>query len=395
MGFLVSPPMTITASIKSIALIYGRDSLASNAFNPLALRDALDNAGGVVIEAISEMHLLHRSDDRQALRSAFAVSDHPLVIGIANGRDYLRASSGSAAQINRQQRADIPAQPRFYNGMSGSTNVLLENIITHSKQAYKPVDVFLLVASRPRNLQSYANRLPEGSTLIAIQTPPSSRGHQSFWNMMQDPMLHGAIEPEARRLLNYYLICNGPMVGAPHIAVSGKPQRHMNDLWEYYTQNSAQLLAGTEANNASAHFNALMPYMSVYDAKRLTAARQHIGQQGTHAKPTTAACQAWAAETMWSELYGAWSRPSISKKSSSAAVKTKSKPAAVTPVSVAPVSRTQAGTSAAATCTPSASAADPARKPRLTNSQIGSLYKPGQPLHKQHPAVVRRFLHKG
>lgn len=382
---------------KAIALIYGRDSLASNAFNPLALIDAFAHPNMIVCEALRDIHLRYRADTKIALRDVFDISQHPLVFGILNGRNYVRASSASAAQLGKHQRADIPAQPSFYNGRSGSTDELLEDIVFRAKKDHKPVDVFLLTASRPKKLQRYTRQMPAGSTLIVVQTPPNSRGHQSFWNMMQDPMLHGTVAPDARSLLNYYLICNGPMVGTPHIAVSGKPQRHMNDVWEYYVQNNPATLAGRAAANATQHFNALMPFISLHDHTRLANARQYIGHLGPKAKQLDGACQAWALETMWEEMFGPHSGYSRPKFASVAAPRVKTKPAAAPAPAQQTITRktyVTSSTGAAASASTDSSTA-PARRPRLTSSQVGSLYKPGKPLHQQHPAVVRRFLHKG
>jgi len=378
-----------------VGIIYGHRALASNQADQGYLADAFTDHGYAVYQAADSVAINPRRDDvHETVCNVFAACSHPVIFGLLNGRGYRHAASASAAQLGLFQRSSIPPQPQFLTGHPDGARNLMRSIVAEATKTGSPVDVFLLTASRPDFIHKYASKLPAGSTVIAVQTAAEMEKHTPFWGLVEDPVVHGRKKPSAYNLLQYFLCTDAPMVRKPEIAVSGKPRRHLNDVWEYYAQDATANLRTFEALEAEQYFQAIEPYMASSQALKVENAKNQFSnsaRNNTLPKPQGSASYAWALATMWDRLYGDWADQKL-RKTASSKVALRTKP--VQAASPAPAKRT-AAPAPAANAFAGTQPDSPHKRPRLTSSQVGSLYRPGKPIHQQHPAVVRRLLGKG
>lgn len=347
-----------------IALILGHDAAKFNSYAPSQLIDALKAGGAELTVALGGTAALHRQSVEGTVDRLAQQNGPRLLFGILNGR--------------------TPAPGHYpQNVFGGGADLknLMDRLVVAASKKDEPVDVFLLVASSPRFIHSHVQQLPRGSTIVAFETSPHSRDSAHFWAMMEQTRLHKGSAPDIRNLTLYALLGCGPSFGLPEIAISGQPLVDVRDVW-------ADLVTAPKAgqpalsDDARQELRDISRFMSQPQADDLKYVMHAINKQPQQVKPLDNKYYACALAALWQKYFA---RPG-------AAMPVLAPPAA-TPAPV--VKRVVAPSGMDASQQATAPQQPSAQRPRLTNSQIGGLYKPGRPLHQQHPAVVKRLLRRG
>lgn len=346
-----------------IALLFGHQANHANNYKVSDLAGALCATGDLVWQAIGGPHPLNRANVNGVIDSIATKPGRPLIIGLFNGTDGAR-------------------RPLNVFGGSSDINDIMQRLVANSTGQTHPVDIFMLVASAPRTVHAYAQQLPRGSTLIAFETDSASKHNHTLWNMLQRHALHRDHAPSARHLLLEVMLGSDAAYGTPEIAVSGQPRTSVHEAWE------AMLKAGGVSSAAAATIKSMASHLPVAQADEVAHALRTIGNSPRHVKPINNQYYAYGMATMWDQMF---------VPSAAAPLTVLAPPAAAqgsTPAA-APATRQQsASTTATATTTAAPTPVPAGGRPRLTNSQAASIYKPGKPPHKQHPKVIQHILRR-
>ncbi len=350
---------------QSIALILGHDAARANDYAPNTLSQALSVNGADVLVALGGPSALNRQSVNGSIDDVLRRQGPRLIFGVLNGRT---PPPGSYCQNLFGGGADL--------------NDLMNRITKGANDSGQPVDVFLLLASTPRFIHGHVQSLPRGSTIIAIETTARSRDSRHLWALLQQPALHKGKDITARSLLLATMLGADENYGMPEIAVSGQPRIDIRDVWDDLVHNGKPKLTKPVVSDAVRdELRSISQYMALPQADGLEHAIRTINNQPQHVKPLDNQYYACAVASLWQQFFVA---------SPAAPMAVIAPVAAPTP---APAVRKAAATPAAPAPAPVSGSAH--KKPRLSSSQVGSLYKPGKPLHQQHPAVIKRLLHRG
>jgi hypothetical protein len=120
---------------------------------------------------------------------------------------------------------------------------LLERLVAYTEKDSAPVDVFMLVARDPAFIHKYAQDLPVGSRVVAVQIPDRTGLSSWLFNCLYGPNTGGQRgrtwrnQPNAKDLLLDLLASDRqPLLSAPEIAVSGSAYLPLNRLWNEYAR---------------------------------------------------------------------------------------------------------------------------------------------------------------
>jgi len=350
-----------------IAVILGHDAVKLNSYTPSHLIDGFKAAGADVSVALGGTGPFHRQSVDGTIDRLMQNKGPKLLFGILNGRTH---------------------SPGFYpqnvHGGGADLNDMMNRLVTEANKNGEPVDIFLLLASSPRFIHGHVQKLPRGSTIVAFETSPQSRDSTHFWGMLEHKPLHQALVPDIRNLTLYALLGCGPSFGLPEIAISGQPLVDVRDVWAdmITAPRHGQLCVSDPVRD---ELRGISRFMSQPQADDLEYVMRTINAQPHHVKPLDNKYYACAVASLWRKYF---TRPGP-------AMAILAPPAASAPAVVKRAPVPSSGGSAAPAPQNPANPPASAQRPRLTNSQVGGLYKPGKPLHQQHPAVVRRLLRRG
>ncbi len=344
----------------NISLIFGEQAISANQTYPHTLTPVLQSTGARVVTTVCD-------------------SDPQLMLATQNVIDRIGMQSGSGlAFVVANGRDSNTHKPLLLHGGTNDLLEMMQRLASHAPQRSGPLDVFVLTADDPTFVHRHIHKLPAGSTAIAMRTWPDSAQNENFWNMLKHESLFAQIPLCARSLLLCALLGGRETNGLPEIAVSGKPQTNLKDMWNQMVRK------GGMGASATHELNLMSDYMDDDHKLTFTMTKDVINKNIVGAYPIGAAFYACAAASTWEHFFG----PSVHL------IKSATTPAVAISAPAAQAVRTRATTADAASVANTPDAAAPHRRPQLTASQVGRLYKPGVPVYKQHPAVVKRLLHR-
>lgn len=341
-----------------LALIFGQHSVAANRVAPYDLTDAMRATGASIYTTLCDVAPAMRQATERTLDDLAAKDkgEVSMVFAIANGRDLF---GQKAAQL--------------YGGSSDLED-MLKRLTNKAQNRGAPLDIFMLTAGDTGFIHQYAQRLPPGSAVVAAATWPDSDKNLNLWQMLCRPALHADVPLTSRSLLLHLLLGANETKGLPEIAVSGKPQATVKDMWkEMIQQGGISHAARQELGLIATHMDA--KYCLEYEATR-----DMIDRQGSQVAPLGNSFYACAVASTWDNFFGA--RP-VAQPSASVA-------AATAGASVARKASVAQGDTAPAPLPDSPAG----RKPRLTNGQVAGMWKMGKKPWQQSPVVVKRLLRR-
>jgi len=281
--------------MQKVSVILGKESNYENALSSGLLRHRLDDP---TLQTYNEVCDGFQNIDRAAITAELAALADP-----STGPALMFAALNGRGNTNN----DRP-RTRWPHGLERASTTgagsLLRELGQAADHTQKPMQVFMWLGQRPDLIHRHIKAYPHGSVIVGVKTIAADCKTPHMLNILYGlDKTHKAHVCDARTLLVTSLISEHRFHELPEIAISGKPRRHLNDIWNLMAQQGGVTAA---AENTLRRYQA---ELHAIDPRSFSHVIHNIDQAILDARypgkiPSNNAGYALAVLSVWDKIAG-------------------------------------------------------------------------------------------